>query len=575
LSALSQILIIDDDPGLLQALSEVLRLNLGHLEITTSNSSREALALAAATEFEAIISDIKMPGMDGLTLLRELKAVTPDTPILLMTAHDDRDHVVLALRGGAYDYIQKPIDTDYFVASLHRAIQMRQLSRQVKQQKQALENHAQTLERTVQEAVAHAWEAQRRLAFLASASTLLASSLDYEATLARVARLAVLFLADYCIVDSLEENGELRCAGVAHVDRSQESLARQVRAQYTGPTLPQYPGTRVSQEHQSQFLPALSLEVLEQWAVDPDHFEAIKKLNPGSMLIIPMEATDQTLGILTFVRTGSGREYQPDDLSLAEDLTRRAALAVENAQLYQEAQQALHVRDEFLSIAAHELKTPLTSLVGNVQLLQRRLVRNGQVGDRELHHLDNLVSQTHRLNRLIDSLLNLNRLEAGQLTIDQGELDLTRLVRRVIKEFQDTVETNKIEYLGNEEPALIAGDELRLEQVLQNLLYNAIKYSPGGGQITVALERDETLVTVRVIDSGIGIPPQALPLLFNRFYRVENNSARKIGGLGLGLYVVKEIISLHGGTIQVESIEDKGSTFILRFPIKTLSPLSA
>ena len=572
---LSQILIIDDDPALLKALTEVLRLHPGNMKITTSSSPQEALALAAITEFDAIISDIKMPGKDGLTLLKELKEVSPDTPILLMTAHDDREHVVMALRGGAYDYIQKPIDTDYFVASLYRAVQMRQLSRQVMEQKKALENHAHTLEITVQEAVAQAQEAQRRLAFLASASTLLGSSLDYEATLSRVARLAVLFLADYCIVDSLEESGELRCVGVAHVDRSLENTIRHVRDQYDSSNIEQYTGYKVSHNHQPMLMSQLSLEALEKCAVNPEQFENFKKLNPGSMMIVPMEANDRTLGVLTFVRIGSGREYQPDDLALAEDLTRRAAMAVENARLYRETQRALHIRDQFLSIAAHELKTPLTTLLGNVQLLQRRMERSGQTGEREMRHLVNLAAQTHRLNRLVDSLLNLNRLEAGQLTIDRAPVELNRLVRQVIDEFRDIIDTHTIDYQEDEEPINFEGDELRLEQVLQNLLHNAIKYSPEGGHITVELTRNENQVSIRVSDSGIGIPAQALPHLFNRFYRVEDDKAKKISGLGLGLYIVKEIISLHGGTIEVESEEEKGSTFTIHFPIKTQTPILA
>lgn len=576
MAELSQILIIDDDPSLLKALTEVLSLQPGHMKIATSNSPKEALAMAAITEFDAIISDIKMPGMDGLTLLRELKAVSPNTPILLMTAHNDREHVVYALRGGAYDYIQKPIDTDYFVASLHRAIQMGQLSRQVAQQKKALERHAEELEITVQEAVAQAQEAQRRLAFLASASTLLASSLDYDATLSRVARLAVLFLADYCIVDSLEETGELRCVGVAHVDRNKEALVQEARAYYNdAATLEQYPGTKTIQDHQSQFFPRVDFELLEKCTINPEHFKIIKKLNPGSMMIVPMVATDRTLGVLTFVRIGNDREYQLDDLSLAEDLTRRAALAVENAQLYKEAQQALQVRDEFLSIASHELKTPLTSLLGNVQLLQRRLERKGLIGEPETRSLSNLASQTRRLNRLVDSLLNLNRLEAGQLTIDEGELDINGLVRRVIEEFRETVDTHTFEYQGDGEPLLIAGDELRLEQVLQNLLHNAIKYSPEGGQISFIYEHNDECITIQIKDTGIGIPQDAIPHLFDRFFRVDHNKARKISGLGLGLYIVKEIISLHGGTIDVESMEGQGSTFRIQFPIKTLTPLPA
>lgn len=561
------ILIVDDDPVMLRALPEILQRQMDPIRVDTSNSPRDALARITTMDYDAIISDIKMPSMDGLTLLGEVRHQRPDTPILLMTAHDDRDLVVNALRGGAYDFIQKPIDGEYMVASLHRAIQMRLLSRQVAAQKQALEQHASELEHTVQRALADAQGAQRRLAFLAEASTLLASSLDYEATLGRLGRLAVLYLADYCLVDVLEDDGTLRAVGIAHVDRAQESLLRQMRARYpAGPTIA-YPAQAVIQSGQ----PILQMEVTEAFlgasALDADHLDVFHRLHPRSAMILPLVAQQHILGVITFVLTGPGRRYNTDDLALAEDLTRRASLAVHNARLYAEAQQALHVRDQFLSIAAHELRTPMTSILATTQLLLRQARRAEHADPKEVRRLHILADQTRRLNQLVLSLLDLSRLEAGQLTIERGPVDLAGLTRRVVEEMSLALDRHTIRCHCVEAAILVDGDELRLDQVLQNLLQNAIKYSPDGGTVEITVRREGAQAVVTITDQGIGIPPEAVPQLFSRFYRAENVGSRQISGMGLGLYVVREIISLHGGTIEVTSQEGAGSTFTLRLPL--------
>jgi signal transduction histidine kinase/FixJ family two-component response regulator len=563
----SHILIIDDDKGLLKALPEVLRLKMEGIVVVTSNSPRDALERVAHTDFDAIISDIKMPGMDGLTLLSEIRTLRPDTPILLMTSHDDRDLVLYALRGGAYDFIQKPIDWDYLLVSLERAIQTRELRRKVAGQKYILEQHAQELERAVQEAVAETQVAQRRLAFLAEATTLLASSLDYEATLSRLARLAVLYLADFCVVDVVDEVGKLRCVEVAHTDRRKEALVRRMRNYYQEKAYEIYPALPVLKTGRSLMYSDVTEAFLESTVADQEHLDILHELVPRSLMMVPLMASGKILGVLTFAVTEVGRRYGPEDLALAEDLTRRAALAVANARLYEEAQQALQIRDQFLSIAAHELKTPMTSILGTTQLLLRRLERNPNMEQRDLGTLRLLTNQTNRLNRLVDSLLNLSRLEAGQLTIDHEPVDLTTLIRRVTEEMRIALDSHKIEYNGPDIPLIVLGDELRLEQVLQNLLQNALKYSSPGGKIVVNLENAANIVSFSVSDEGPGIPQDAIPQLFNRFYRANNTGNRKVSGIGLGLYVVKEIVSLHAGTIEVQSEEGKGSVFSVKLPL--------
>lgn len=570
----SHILIIDDDIAMLKALPEVLRLKMENLKIDVSDSPHQALSSAAKTDYDAIISDINMPGIDGLTLLTQLRTLRPTTPVLLMTSYDERDLVVQALRGGAYDFVQKPIDEDYLVASLQRAIQMRELSREVAEQRIALERHAKELEQAVQQAVAETQATQRRMAFLAEASTLLASSLDYEVTLSRVARLAVLYLADYCIMDVVNEESVLECVGTAHVNRTKEFLVRKLRKLYQAKSNQGYPALGVLQRGKPVLYSEFSYSMLEASAVDDEQLQVLQELSPRSLMMVPLVAGERILGVLTFVSCRPDRHYNGADLALAEDLTRRAVLAVDNARLYNEAQQALRIRDQFLSIAAHELKTPMTSILGTSQLLLRRAERGrGTIEPRDMTSLRLLITQTQRLNRLVDSLLNIARLEAGQLTIEKDQVDIVALARRVVEEINMAFDTHTIELHSPEEHLLVSGDELRLEQVLQNLLQNAIKYSPDGGTIQLGLEQEGEQARISVTDQGVGIPSNALPQLFSRFFRAENPEGRRISGIGLGLYVVKEIVTLHGGKVEVKSTEGQGSTFTVSLPALQPQPL--
>ncbi|HEX5692307.1 MAG TPA: HAMP domain-containing sensor histidine kinase, partial [Roseiflexaceae bacterium] len=233
-----------------------------------------------------------------------------------------------------------------------------------------------------------------------------------------------------------------------------------------------------------------------------------------------------------------------------------------------EAEEAVRLRDMFLSIASHELKTPLTSLLGNAQLLQRRAKHEGGFSERNGRAIDVIADQAARLNKMIAALLDVSRIETGQLTIERTPLDLGALVRRVVGEIQPTTDQHTIALSMDDEPLWIDGDELRLEQVVHNLVGNAIKYSPQGGPIDVRLERQEAYASVTVRDQGLGIPAAAVPQLFQRFFRANNVDDQHIPGMGIGLFVVNEIVSLHAGTIEVKSREGAGSTFTLCLPLR-------
>lgn len=239
-----------------------------------------------------------------------------------------------------------------------------------------------------------------------------------------------------------------------------------------------------------------------------------------------------------------------------------------------QAESALRDRDHFLAVAAHELKTPLTSLIAYAHVLQNRLAPGSTITERDRRAIVVLDEQSRRLHTLIESLLDLSRINTGRLSIDRRPLDIAGLARRVVEEIQPTLEQHTVQYSGVSEPLIVEGDELRLEQVFQNLLQNAIKYSPYGGRIVVRVEEQDRWAVITVSDQGIGIPETARARVFERYFRAEPSDEEPVRGMGIGLYVVQEIVTLHGGTVELVSTEATGSTFLVRLPpfIRTAAP---
>jgi len=386
------ILIVDDDAALLQALPQALYLRLKGVQVDTCDSAIGALDLIRAYDYDAIVSDIKMPGMDGLVLLSHIQEVRPETPTLLITGHGDHNLAIQALRGGAYDFIQKPIDRDYFVAALRRAVQTHQLRRQVAAQQRSLEQHAQSLEVEVQE-------------------------------------------------------------------RTRELLA------------------------------------------------------------------------------------------------------------------ANAAKDEFLSIASHELKTPLASLKGMTQLLHRRLIR---ANSPEVASMVSMENSIRRMEVLVNDLLNISFIETGMFSLHYRPCNIGALCRHLAEEY--ALGTNPPPHIDTNDIAEDIEAEVdveRLSQVITNLLSNARKYSSVHSTIYLSLHRREPEYVISVCDTGVGIAPELLPHVFERFYRVpgiEVQTGSSVG-FGLGLYISQQIVERHGGHITVESTPGEGSTFSIVLPLQQASSL--
>lgn len=402
------------------------------------------------------------------------------------------------------------------------------------------------------------------LRFLAEASKVLGSSLDYRTTLATVAQLGVPEIADWCAVDMLAEDGAIEQLAVAHVDPDKVQWARELNK--ANPPDPHAPTgvPNVLRTGRSEFYPLITDEMLVAAAKNEEELALIRRIGFSSAMTVPLRIQDRAIGAMTFVSAESGRHYTGADLAFAEEVASRAALAVENARLYGDAQRAIAVRDEFMSLASHELKTPVTSLKMYTQVLQRQAARRG---DADL--ADRLVKmdrQTDKLTGLINDLLNVARMQTGQLEYLDEAVDLNAIVHECVDSLQPTTTKHRIAIEGSM-AGVVWGDGERIGQVITNLLTNAIKYSPQGDRVVVRLAARGGSAIIDVQDFGIGIAEEYRERIFEQFYRVSDPSEKTFPGLGLGLFIAGEIVKRHGGAIAVRSASGEGTTFTVTLPL--------
>ncbi|HYH98338.1 sensor histidine kinase [Hyalangium sp.] len=414
--------------------------------------------------------------------------------------------------------------------------------------------------------------AERKARFIARASQALAASLDFRVTLDRVAQLAVPGVADLCAVDMLEEDGRIRRLAVAHRVQEKAAVAWELEHRWPSRLDDFYGPGRVIHNGQPELRGEVPEAKLPRAARDGEHLRALRSLGLESYLIAPLQARGRTLGAITFAYAGSHRRYRKADLRLAMELAARAALAVDNALLYRASLEAVRLRDEFLAVASHELKTPLTPLSLRLQSLRRELERRDAPVDsaRLKEHVTVLQRQCKRLSTLAESLLDVSRLEVGRLVLDLEDVDLSVLVREVVSRFAaQAARTSTPLEVSAGEPVVGRWDRIRLEQVVSSLLSNALKYG-AGRPVTVAVERVPTGARLTVRDDGIGISPEHLPRIFDRFERAV--SAEHFGGLGLGLYLTRHLVGAFGGTIRASSEPGKGAAFEVDLPLASPAP---
>lgn len=403
---------------------------------------------------------------------------------------------------------------------------------------------------------------------LSETGATLAASLDQDATLSALTRLIVPRIADWYTIDLVDDDGRLTRAAFAHADPAKESLLREMGERY--PPGASEPSPILAVLHSRQ--PLLSVEIaadeLDTATHDDAHRRLVAKLGLNSSVLLPLQARGHMLGVLSLVRTGAHR-YGADDLVPIEELTRRCALALDNARLYQQAHEAVRLRDQFVAIASHELRTPVTSIRGYAQLLERQATQGTLDTARASRNAGQIVVQASRLAALISDLLDASRFQQGRLDLSLEPCDLTALASEALSAFRTAPERTAQHTLRFVGPAPVIGqwDHARLDQVLTNLLSNALKYSPAGGEVCVEVRStvDERAVLI-VSDQGIGISSAEQAQLFQPFVRGALSQGQ-IGGTGLGLYIVRQIVEGHGGTIAVASMPGQGTSFIITLPL--------
>jgi PAS domain S-box-containing protein len=405
--------------------------------------------------------------------------------------------------------------------------------------------------------------AERR-AFDAEVSRVLATSIDFDETLRRIVQLAVTRVADWCAVDLVdEEDGRtLKRAAVAHVDPAKVALAKELRERYGHVTTPAIED--VLHERKTLFYPEMSDELLQASTQDEEHLRLIRALGLRSVIVTPLVAADRALGALTFVTAGE-RRLGDDDVALAEDIATRAAVALQNAQLYREAQEANRAKDDFLATVSHELRTPMTAVLGWAKLLRTESAL-ANVAEAALAIERSAAAQA----QLIDDILDVARIRVGKLRMRFDEANLTQVVENAVETVRLSAEAKRVRLRVelDRRAVRVPGDAQRLQQIVWNFLSNAVKFTPEGGRIDVVLEQDGAIARITVHDTGPGIPPEFLPHLFERFRQAESSQRRNHGGLGLGLSIAHYIVEAHGGTIRAEpGGSGTGATFIVELPI--------
>jgi PAS domain S-box-containing protein len=403
------------------------------------------------------------------------------------------------------------------------------------------------------------------LRFLSKAGTQLASSLDLSTTLQSVGQLAIPRLSDWCLLDLLDETGEWQLAALMHEDARAESAARALQEEQGGASAP---ADLFSERLEPRTL-TLSGEDTPP-GMDPRRVALLRALGAVSLLLAPLVARGHPSGVLTLCRAPGSPPFTWQDILLAEVLARRVAVAIDNAQLFQQSQRAIRSRDDFLAIASHELRTPLTPLQIKLHALRRRareLARSPEAATWIEQQLAVIERQTGRLARLINEMLDISQPEGGRLRMDLEPVDLAALVREVVAHGEETGEVVRSKSqvrLRLAEEVVGQWDRLRTKQVVADLLSNALKYGQDR-PIDVEVRREGALARLVVRDRGIGIAPEDQERVFGRFERAV--SVRHFGGFGLGLHIARQAVEAMGGTIYLESKPGEGSVFTVLLPL--------
>ena len=431
---------------------------------------------------------------------------------------------------------------------------------------------------------------QEANSFLVTASELLVASLEYECTLRSIAEAAVPNLGDWCAVDIVRDPTAptwppvLDRLAAVHRDAEVRAIGLSLADRYPTDWSADGGLAAVLREGRPLFIPHVTDQMLVDGARDAEHLAALRRLQFSSIITVPLSARGLMLGSLTLCMSDSGRHYDEEDLALAQELARRAATAVDNARLYRETERARReaesanlAKSQFLSTMSHELRTPLNAIIGYADLLQGGV--RGTITEVQREDVDRIRRSAKVLMSLVNDVLNFARLEAGQVEFQLTDVRLDQVLADIEALVLPQIRAKGLHYEHDscDDQLHVRADAERLEQILTNLLTNAIKFTDEGGMIALHCDverdgdQDGGVVRLRVTDSGRGISPDQLERVFEPFVQVDRHLTRASQqGVGLGLAIARDLARQMSGDIEAVSSVGGGSTFTLT--LRRVSP---
>lgn len=549
-----RVLLVEDNPADARLMAEIFREVSGsRFELSTAGSLRDAIPKLDGCDI--VLLDLSLPDGAGIDTAKNMLSACGDLPVVILTGMADELLATQAVQSGAQDYLVKgDVTPELLSRTLRYAVE----------RKRAEENTRRLISAQVARAQSEA--AARRARILADAGAALVATLELDETLRRLVVSLVPSLADCCFVELFDAGGDVAraAAGAApeataedgadgeHADAARRESVRvwtPAQGERTAGYAGDLAGRLRDQSLEARRVPRAWLE-----AVPPSQFTRA--------LALPMVARERTIGVITLLCSGDNNRWSDDDCSVAEEIARRAALALENARLYREAQRAIHARDEVLAVVSHDLRNPL-----NIFGLTLRAMRMAAITEGARREILGRAERAYdRMVRLLDDLLDVVRIDEGTLRVKREPVDLSPLLTETV-ELQRPLAAEKgvaLELDPLRETILLELDHERFAQVMANLIGNAIKFTPTGGRVAVRATKQAGAVVIAVSDTGPGIPPEHLPHVFDRFWQSHGFTKQ---GVGLGLAIAKGIVEAHGGRIAASSEPGRGAVFSFSIPL--------
>ncbi len=546
----ARLLVVDDEPTVTDLLQEFLS-SLGY-EVEVAGSGEAAAARIPDLRPEVVLSDLNMPGLTGLDVMRLAREADEETAVILITGETTTAVAIDAIRQGAYDYIIKPFELDDVQRSVERALANRRLRavnrlllEELREKNEILSHHEQELTGKVAQAT---WQMR----------TLYDVGKQISADLELAPRLAIV------TTKAAELSGAAASVVYLRVPESQE--CRVGHAHGMEPTHGESERVHLFAAERTIGFAGFDHQPVRRVAAPGEIIEL--PLVPGrpctSLLALPLKPEKEVIGLLVLVDKAGG--FSEDDEEFMALYASQSAIALQNSQLYEHTRSLDRLKSEFVAVVSHEIRTPLTSVKGAIELLTDD--RYFQNSDQQAKLLSIAHANAERLLVLINDILDFSKLESASLPMCMEIESLEPVVRQAIQNLRTLIGERRIVLDCSFAPDLpnLLIDSNRIAQVLTNLLSNAIKFSPPEGRIEVRAETEGTMVRVSVRDYGEGIEPGDIPKLFRKFSQLDTGSTRKAGGTGLGLVICKGIVEQHGGTIGVQSKVGEGSEFFFLLP---------